>query len=80
MHDEHDNAAPLPPAGGGQVQRPVRPLATPPAHWDEWAMRKANAVYDNAVKLHMGSDSRCRAAIHVALVDAMRFAVAAADR
>ena len=53
---------------------PERAEATPPAHWDEWAMRRASQVYENTVMQHIGSDSRCRAVIHVALVDAMRYA------
>ena len=56
----------------------LMPERTPPAHWDEWAMRRAAHVYDSTVSLHMGNDSRCRAAIHVALVDAMRYATEAA--
>lgn len=54
-----------------------RPAPTPPAAWDEWAMRRATAVYDDTLMQHMGSDSRCRAAIHVALIDAMRLAAEA---
>ena len=53
---------------------PGRAEATPPAAWDEWAMRRASQVYDSTVMQHIGNDSRCRAAIHVALVDAMRYA------
>lgn len=58
--------------------RVEREEATPPAHWDEWATRRASQVYDSTVRHHMGNDSRCRAAIHVALVDAMRYATEAA--
>lgn len=58
--------------------RVERAEATPPAHWDEWAMRRASQVYDSTVMHHIGNDSRCRAAIHVALVDAMRYATEAA--
>ncbi len=69
-----------PEAVGSPVERGVGRLvperaAIPPAAWDQWAMRKANEVYDRTVMHHIGNDCRCRAAIHVALVDAMRFAV-----
>lgn len=57
---------------------PERAEATPPAAWDEWAMRRASRAYDSTVMQHMGNDSRCRAAIHVALIDAMRYATEAA--
>lgn len=55
------------------------PPPTPPPHWDEWAMEKAQAVQRRVFK-DIGLDNKQINAIHSALIEAMRFAMPTTDQ
>lgn len=58
---------------------PTAPLLapTPPAAWDEYAIKAAEAIASSPIML--GNSSRYRASIHVAIIEAMHWAASNAE-